>query len=84
MKCCPPGEVDVPLGREAELPEHVEVIAKPAGVIEGEVGEDVVGANVRIEIAEEDVLVLGTEVVLDAADSGVILGRSLGFWLSRH
>ena len=38
-----PGEVGVALGRDAELPAHVVVLAVPVGVVEGRVGQDEVG-----------------------------------------
>lgn len=41
-----PGEVGIALRRDAELPAHVVVLAEPVGVVEGRVGEGVVGAEV--------------------------------------
>ncbi len=71
-----PGEVGVALGRDAELPAHVVVPAEPVGVVEGRVGEDVVGAEVGMEVAAEGVGVLGAEVGLDAADGEVHDGEA--------
>ena len=56
-----PGEVGVALGRDAVLPAHVVVLAEPVGVVEGRVGEDVVGAEVGMEVAAEGVGVLGAK-----------------------
>ena len=73
-----PGEVGVALGRDAVLPAHVVVLAEPVGVVEGRVGEDVVGAEVGMEVAAEGVGVLGAEVGLDAADGEVHDGEAAG------
>ncbi len=73
-----PGEVGVALGRDAELPAHVVVFAEPVGVVEGRVGEDVVGAEVGMEVAAEGVGVLGAEVGLDAADGEIHHGEAAG------
>ena len=73
-----PGEVGVALGRDAVLPAHVVVLAEPVGVVEGRVGEDVVGAEVGMEVAAEGVGVLGAEVGLDAAQSEVHHGEAAG------
>lgn len=53
------------------MPAHVGVLAVPVGVVEGWVGEDVVGAAVGMEVAAEGVGVLGAEVGLDAAQGEV-------------
>ena len=73
-----PGEVGVALGRDAVLPAHVVVLAEPVGVVEGRVGEDVVGAEVGMEVAAEGVGVLGAEVGLDAAQGEVHHGEAAG------
>jgi hypothetical protein len=73
-----PGEVGVALGRDAELPAHVVVLAEPVGVVEGRVGEHVVGAQVGVEVAAEGVGVLGAEVGLDAAQGQVHDGQAPG------
>ena len=73
-----PGEVGVALGRDAELPAHVVVLAEPVGVVEGRVGEDVVGAEVGMEVAAEGVGVLGAEVGLDTAQGEVHHGEAAG------
>ena len=64
-----PGEVGVAPGRDAILPAHVVVFAEPVGVVEGRVGEDVVGA----EVAAEGLGVLGAEV--DAAQGRFLTAR---------
>jgi hypothetical protein len=43
-----PGEVGIALGRETELPAHHPVLAEPVGIVEGRVGEEVVGVEVRV------------------------------------
>ena len=73
-----PGEVGVALGRDAVLPAHVVVLAEPVGVVEGRIGEDVVGAEVGMEVAAEGVGVLGAEVGLDAAQGEVHHGEAAG------
>lgn len=70
-----------PVGRPcrfAPLPAHVVVFAEPVGVVEGRVGEDVVGAEVGMEVAPEGVGVLGAEVGLDAAQGEVHDGEATG------
>ena len=57
--------------RDAELPAHGVVFAEPVGVVEWRVGEDVVGAEVGMEVAAEGVGGLGAEVGLDAAQGAV-------------
>jgi len=66
------------LSRSARLPAHVVVPAEPVGVVEGWVGEDVVGAEVGIEVVAEGVGVLGAEVGLDAAQGEVHDGEAAG------
>ena len=41
-----PGEVGVAFGWDAELPAQVVVLAEPVRVVEGRIGQDVVGAQV--------------------------------------
>ncbi len=71
-----PGEVGIALGRDAVLPAHVVVLAEPVGVVEGRVGENVVGAEVRMEVAAECVGVLGAEVGLYAAQGEIHHGQA--------
>ena len=73
-----PGEVGVALGRDAVLPAHVVVTPVPVGVVEGRVGEDVVGAQVGMEVAAERVGVLGAKVGLNAAQGEVHHGEAAG------
>ena len=47
------------------------IAQRSVGVVEGRVGEDVVGAEVGMEVAAEGVGVLGAEVGLDAAQGEV-------------
>jgi hypothetical protein len=61
MKCCTQAKLALPFGRDAELPAHAVVFAEPVGVVEGRVGEDVVGAEVGMEVAAEGVGVFGAE-----------------------
>ena len=71
-----PGEVGVALGRDAELPAHVVVFAEPVGVVELRASEDVVGAEVGMEVAAEGVGVLGADVGFDAAHGEVHQGEA--------
>ena len=71
-----PGEVGVAFGGQAELPAHVVVLAEPVGVVEGWIGEDVVGAQVGVQVAAEGVGVFGAEVGFDAADGQVHHGQA--------
>ena len=73
-----PGEVGVALGRDAVLPAHVVVLAEPVGVVEGRIGEDVIGAEVGMQVAAEGVGVLGAEVGLDAAQGEIHHGEAAG------
>ncbi len=47
MKCCTRAKLALPLGG-TELPTHVVVLAEPVEVVEGRVGEHVVGAEVEV------------------------------------
>ena len=71
-----PGEVGVALRRDAELPAHVVVLAEPVGVVEGRVGEDVVGAEVGMLDVAEGVGVFLADVGLDAADGQIHDGEA--------
>jgi hypothetical protein len=77
-----------PVGRPcrfAPLPAHVVVFAEPVGVVEGLVGEDVVGAEVRMEIAAEGVGVHRFEAELDGGVLGAVRSSaSHGFLGSRQ
>ncbi len=66
-----PGEVGVAFGRHAVLPAHVVVFAVPVAVVERRVGQHVVGAQIRVQIAAEGVGVFGAKVGLYAADGEV-------------
>ena len=75
-----PGEVGV-LGRgDAEAPARVGLQAGGAPVlgVEGRVGEDVVGAQVGVEVAVEAVGVFGAEVAVDAAQGEVHASEAPG------
>jgi hypothetical protein len=61
-----PGEVGVAARGQAELPARVVVFAEPVGVVEGRVGQDVVGAEIGMEIAPEGVGLLFAEIGFDA------------------
>ena len=56
------------------------MFAEPVGVVEGRVGEDVVDAEVGMEVAREGVSVLGAEVGLDAAQGEVHDVEAAGWW----
>lgn len=60
------------------MPAHVVVLAEPVGVVEGRVGEDVVGAEVEALVGEEGVGELFAEIEVDAVDSHVHCGEALG------
>src|SRR5690606_38772695 len=71
-----PGKVGVALGRSTVLPAYVvgQGLAPPVLHVEGWVGHDEVGAQVRVLVVEEGVGVLLAEVEVDAAD-GHVHGR---------
>jgi hypothetical protein len=75
-----PRVVGVAGGRDAVLPALVvpQALAAPVGEIERRIGEDEVGAEVRVEVAVEAVLIVGAEVGVDAADGEVHLGQLPG------
>ena len=73
-----PGEVRIPLRRDAVLPADVVVLAEPVGVVEGRIGQDVVGPEVGVEWSAEGVGVLGSEVCLDAPEGEVHDGEAAG------
>ena len=64
--------------RSARLPAHVVVLAEPVGVVEGRVGQHIVGAEVGMEVSAEGVGMLGAEVGLDAAQGEVHHGEAAG------
>lgn len=68
----------MPPRRDAEVPAHVVVFADPVGVVEGRVGQDLVGAEVGVEVAPEGVGVFGAEVDLDVAQGEVHDGEVTG------
>ena len=73
-----PGEVRIPLRRDAVLPADVVVFAKLVGVVEGGIGQDEVGPEVGVERSAEGVGVLGSEVGLDAPEGEVHDGEAAG------
>ncbi len=73
-----PGEVGIALRRDAVLPADVVVLAVPVGVVEGRVGEDVVGAEIGVDVAAEGVGLLGPEVGLEAAQGEIHDGQAAG------
>jgi hypothetical protein len=68
-----PGVVGVADGRRAVAPAHVvgQELARPVGDVERRIGEDVVGLEVGVQVAQEGVGGLRAEVGLDAADGEV-------------
>ena len=75
-----PGVVGVADGRGAEAPADV-LLQQPAGPVrdvERRIGEDVVGLQVRVQVAQEGVRGLGAEVGLDAADGEVHVRQAPG------
>lgn len=77
-----PGEVGVALRRDAELPAHVVVAAVPVGIVEGRVGEDVVGAQGEVHDGEA----AGGGVALLTVDADVADLAAVRFdeFLRRH
>jgi hypothetical protein len=73
-----PGKVGVAFGRHAELPAHIVVFAEPIGIVERRIGEDVIGAKIRMQIAAEGVGVFGAEVGFDAAQGEIHHGETAG------
>ena len=73
-----PGEVGVAFGRDAVLPADVVILAEPVTIVEGRVGEDVIGTEVGVEVAAEGVGLFGAEVGFDAADGEVHDGEAAG------
>jgi hypothetical protein len=73
-----PAEVRVALGWKAVLPADVVVRAIPVTDVEGEIGEDVVGLEVPVEIAAKGVRRFRAEVALNAADGEVHDGELPG------
>ena len=75
-----PGVVGVAGRRRAVLPALVvlQQIAAPVAVVERRVGEDVVGLEVRVQVAVEAVGVFLAEVAVDAANGEVHLGQPPG------
>ena len=71
-----PGEVRIPLRRDAILPADVVVFAEPVGVVEGGIGQDVVGPEVGVERSAEGIGVLGSKVSLDAPEGEVHDGEA--------
>lgn len=68
-----PGVVGVADRRRAVAPAHVvgQQLAGPVGDVERRIGEDVVGLEVGVQVAQEAVGGLAAEVGLDAADGEV-------------
>lgn len=62
-----PGEIGIALGRDAELSAHVVVLAESVEVVEWRGCEDVLGAEIWMEVAAEVVGVLGAEFDIDPA-----------------
>ena len=82
-----PGVVGVADGRRAVAPAHVvgQQLARPVADVERRIGEDVVGLEVGVQVAQEGVGGLRAEVGLDAADGEVHVrqppgGRGLDSW----
>ena len=73
-----PGEVGVAHRRDAVLPTPVfpQSLAAPVGDVEGRVGQDVVGPQVRVAVIVKTVAV--GDLPLDAPDGQVHLGQSPG------
>lgn len=70
-----PIEVRLALWRCAIMPVHVVVLVEPVGVVEWQIGEDVVGAEDGALDVAEGVGVFRTEVGLDAASGEFVIAR---------
>ncbi len=66
-----PSEVGVALGRDTILPADVVVLAEPVGIVEGRIGEDVVGSKIWMKVAAKSIGVLRAEIRFDATQSEV-------------
>jgi len=78
MKCCTQAKLALPLGGTPNCQRTSCVLAEPIGVVEGRVGEDVVGAEVGVLDVAEGVGVFLADVRLDAADGEVHDGQAAG------
>ena len=70
-----PAEIGIPLRRQTVAPADVIVLAEPVTDVEGEVGQDVIRLEIRVEILAEGVGRVGAEIAFDATDGEV--GQSL-------
>src|SRR4051794_11779754 len=79
-KVLDPCKVGVAWRRSAKLPADVgpQALATPVAVVEGRVGEYIVGAEVFVEVAVEGVCVLRAEVGINASDGEVHPGEAPG------
>lgn len=75
-----PGEVGIALRRRAGNPARVggQLFVPPFLHVEGRVGHDEVGAQVRVQVVEQGVRRAATEVEVDAADGHVHGGQPPG------
>ena len=64
-----PGSLPIRGGEGEEA--HGVVFAEPVGLVEGRIGEDVVGARGGMEVAGDGVGLFGAKVVLDDAEGEV-------------
>ena len=71
-----PRKVGVAFGRHAVLPAHVVVFAEPVGVVEGRVGDHIVGAQIGMQVVPKSVGVFAAKVGLDAAQCEVHHGEA--------
>ena len=80
MKCWTQAKLALPAGGSAVFPALVvfQQFAAPVAVVEGRIGEDVIGLEVRVQVAVEAVGVFLAEVVLDLPDGEVHLGQPPG------
>ena len=80
MKCCTQAKLALPAGGMPYFQRlsSLQQLAAPVAVVERRIGQDVVGLEVRVQVAVEAVGVLRPEVAVDAADGQVHLGQPPG------
>ena len=80
MKCCTQAKLALPAGGAPYFQRlsSSQQLAAPVAVVEGRVGQDVVGLQVGVQVAVEAVGVLRAQVAVDAADGQVHLGQPPG------
>ena len=80
MKCCTQAKLALPAGGVPYFQRSSSRSRSPRQslIVEGWIGQDVVGLEVRVQVAVEAVGVFRAEVAVDAADGQVHLGQPPG------